>query len=100
VKRTPMTIEQHIALGRAVKAFRSAYLDANIWNAFPKNSPEVNALRRVENAILVMKSRFDSAVCRIVPTHLDAHNDAITVYYDPDDERMERLKAAMTAEGK
>jgi hypothetical protein len=60
-----MTLEEHVELGEQLKGFSRGL--AHRLNSFPAKSPQYQALRRAEKALLTLRSVMDSEVCRRIP---------------------------------
>ena len=80
MKKTPLTAEEHVALGKTLKttgdAVRAAFV--RLGRAYPCNGKVMRMAGRVDKDLRELRNRLDDAACQEHPGKFDAH-----WYYGP-----------------
>lgn len=79
-QRTLFTVDEHVECGAGLKAARDASV-FRLLNYFYKSSRAGQALRRVDKALLTLRSTLDDELLRLVPREKDPRNLATRVYF-------------------
>lgn len=84
-KKTGLTLEQHRELGAKLRQIHDTLIHeaVAVANAYPKKSPEAQALIKVAEVFREARSKLDDAVCREHPND----QSVLGIYFGPADTR-------------
>jgi hypothetical protein len=62
-----LTIEEHAAFGKELKAFMSSEFFNRVWGKYQKTSKQAQALSKAFDAIQTLRFAMEDDICQLVP---------------------------------